>query len=59
MIPSIKITLPVLLVLWCVGSLWAFDGSPVLLAYPAMWVGVAALFYVVTKFGGPAASDAS
>lgn len=58
MLPSIKVTLPLLIVLWCLGSLWAF-GGPVLLAYPAMWIGVAALFYVVTKFGGPAASDAS
>lgn len=49
MLPSIKISLPILLVLWCVASVWAFK-SPVMLLYPAMWLGVAALFFVVTKF---------
>jgi len=48
MLPDIKIALPVLFVLWCVGSVWAMH-STVMLAYPAMWATVALLFYVVSK----------
>ncbi len=48
MLPSIRISLPVLLILWCVASIWAFK-SPVMLLYPAMWIGVAVLFLLVTK----------
>lgn len=51
MLPSIKISLPILFVLWCVVGFWKMEG-PVMLAYPAMWLGVAALFYVTTKLLG-------
>ena len=57
MLPDIKITLPLLILLWCAGAVWAF-GSPVMLAYPAMWLAVGALFLVVSKIAGGAA-DAS
>ncbi len=49
MLPSIKISLPILLALWCIASVWAFK-SPVMLLYPLMWIGVAGLFLVVTKY---------
>ncbi|TWT97059.1 hypothetical protein Pla108_28360 [Botrimarina colliarenosi] len=57
MLPDIKISLPVLFVLWCAGGYWAMNG-PVMLAYPAMWLGVAVLFLVVSKAVGGASKDA-
>lgn len=50
--PDIKVSLPILFVLWCGLGYWAMQG-PVMLAYPVMWLGVAILFFVVSKlFGG-------
>ena len=51
MLPSIKIMLPLLVVLWCLGAFWAF-GGPVMLAYPLMWGAVVGLFFVATKLLG-------
>ena len=48
MLPSIKVMLPLLFLLWCGGAYWAFQ-SPVMLIYPAMWAAVGVLFVVVTK----------
>lgn len=58
MLPDIKIALPLLFVLWCVGSVVAME-SPVMLVYPAMWAAVALLFYIASKVvgGAPAAGD--
>ena len=58
MLPDIKISLPILLVLWCLGGYWAMNGL-VMLAYPAMWAGVAVLFLVVSKVLGGAPKKAS
>lgn len=59
MLPDIKISLPILFLIWC-GAAYALMGGPVMLAYPAMWAGVALLFLVASKAAGPAASgDAS
>jgi len=61
MLPSIKISLPVIFVLWCVGGVWAM--GPKILAYPALWAAVAAVFLLVdfllgkpTPIEAPAAS---
>ncbi|MEO1497275.1 MAG: hypothetical protein AAFV43_09010 [Planctomycetota bacterium] len=51
MLPSIKVSLPILFVLWCAVAFWKMNGL-VMLAYPAMWLSVAALFYVTTKLLG-------
>lgn len=58
MLPDIKIALPILFLLWCGLGYWAMQG-PVMLAYPAMWAGVAVLFLIVSKLAGGAPSDAS
>ncbi|TWT43249.1 hypothetical protein [Botrimarina hoheduenensis] len=59
MLPSIKISLPILFLLWCAAGFWKM-GGPVMLAYPAMWLGVAVLFLVVTKLLGVSSpADAS
>lgn len=42
-LPSIKVTLPLLFVLWCVGACLA--GMWPLLAYPVMWAAVGGLLY--------------
>ena len=42
MLPSIKVALPLLMILWAVGAWWA-DMWPLLL-YPAMWAAVGLLF---------------
>lgn len=55
MLPDIKISLPILFVLWCAGGYWAMHG-PVMLAYPAMWAGVAGLFLVISKLLAPKAN---
>lgn len=59
MLPSIRVSLPLLLILWCGTSIWAFE-SPVMLIYPAMWIGVGVLFLVVSKLlgSGAVATDA-
>lgn len=62
MLPDIKISLPILVVLWCVAGYWAM-GGPVLLLYPAMWGVVTLLFVAGCKLLGSApdaeaASDA-
>lgn len=57
-LPSIKITLPLLFVLWLVGAYLA--GMTALWAYPAMWAAVAAVFgvlHIVTS-GKPAEGSA-
>lgn len=56
MLPDIKIALPIMLVLWCAGSIVAM-GSAVMLIYPAMWVAVALMFLIVTKMSGGASSE--
>jgi hypothetical protein len=53
MLPDIKITLPFIFILWCVGVYFAFD-SWVLLAYPAMWAAVGVLFFVMQTVAGKA-----
>ncbi len=58
MLPSIKVSLPILLLLWGGLGLWAMEG-PVMLAYPAMWCGVALVFLIVTKLFGGTPSEAS
>lgn len=57
MLPDIKIALPLLFVLWCVGSVWAIQ-SAVLLIYPAMWAAVSVAFLVATKLLSGSSSDA-
>jgi hypothetical protein len=44
MVPDLRISLPVIFVVWCAAAWLAFDG-PVMLAYPAMWVLVGAAFW--------------
>lgn len=51
MLPDIKITLPLIFILWCVGVFIAFDGW-VLLAYPAMWGAVGLVFFVMQMVAG-------
>jgi hypothetical protein len=51
MLPDIKVTLPVIFVVWCVGVVLAFDGW-VLLAYPAMWGCVGLLFFMLQTVSG-------
>ncbi len=48
MLPDIKISLPVIIGLWCVAAWLAFDG-PVMLAYPAMWLVVGVGFWVLDR----------
>ncbi|QDT70117.1 hypothetical protein MalM25_30620 [Planctomycetes bacterium MalM25] len=57
MLPDIKISLPILFVLWCGFGYWAMGQNPVMLAYPAMWAAVVLLFFAVTKLAGPASAD--
>ena len=57
MLPDIKISLPILLLVWAAFGFWVMEG-PVMLAYPAMWIGVAVLFLVVSKFVGGAPEGA-
>ena len=42
-LPDLKITLPVIFVLWCVAGVMTH--GPVMLAYPAMWGVVGVAFY--------------
>ncbi|MEM8864329.1 MAG: hypothetical protein AAGF31_02150 [Planctomycetota bacterium] len=42
-LPSIKTSLPVILVCWAVGAVLA--GLTPLLVYPAMWLAVAGIWY--------------
>jgi len=48
MLPDIKISLPVLFLLWCVSAWIAFDGY-VMLIYPAIWAVVGAMFFAVDR----------
>lgn len=57
MLPSIKVSLPILFLLWVGLGIWAMQG-PVMLAYPAMWLGVAIVFLVATKLFGGTPSEA-
>ena len=57
MLPDIKISLPILFVLWCGFGYWAMGQNPVMLAYPAMWGAVVLLFFAATKLAGPATAD--
>lgn len=57
MLPSIKVSLPILFLLWCGLGIWAMQG-PVMLAYPVMWLGVAIVFLIVTKLFGGTPSEA-
>lgn len=57
MLPDIKVSLPILFVLWCVAGYLVMEG-PVLLIYPAMWLAVGVLFLVVSKLIGDAPADA-
>ncbi|MEQ8208637.1 MAG: hypothetical protein RH917_02300 [Lacipirellulaceae bacterium] len=41
-LPSLKVSIPIIFVAWCVAGVLL--RGPVMLAYPAMWAGVAALF---------------
>lgn len=61
MLPDIKVSLPILVVIWAAFGYWVMEG-PVMLAYPAMWAAVAILFLAVSKLAGRApegAGDAS
>ena len=51
MLPDIKVSLPILFLLWCGLALWGF-GGPVLLAYPVIWLAVAGLFFAASKLVG-------
>lgn len=44
-LPSLKVSIPVIFVLWCVAGV--ILRGPVILAYPAMWAAVAVLFGVL------------
>ncbi|QDT00186.1 hypothetical protein [Adhaeretor mobilis] len=44
-LPSLKVSIPVIFIAWCVAGVML--RGPVMLAYPAMWLGVAALFGVL------------
>lgn len=44
-LPSLKVSIPVIFVLWCVAGVML--RGPVILAYPAMWAAVALLFGVL------------
>ncbi|TWT87323.1 hypothetical protein Mal64_28610 [Pseudobythopirellula maris] len=58
MLPSIKVTLPIIMVLWCVGGVMAL--GPEILAYPVLWAAVAGLFLLVDMLlGGPRVSNSS
>ena len=47
MLPDIRITLPIIFVVWCVAAVWL--NGPVMLAYPAMWLVVGAVFWGVDR----------
>ncbi|MEM9186414.1 MAG: hypothetical protein AAGB00_07965 [Planctomycetota bacterium] len=51
-LPSIKTSLPILVVAWLVGA-WLAGMGPLLL-YPAMWLGVAGLLYAANLASGDA-----
>lgn len=58
MLPSIKISIPIIFFVWCV--LGVLVHGVVLLAYPAMWLAVAILFLVInTVLGSGAGKDAA
>ncbi len=59
MLPDIKVSLPILFVLWCGFGYWAMSQNLVMLAYPAMWAAVVLLFFAVTKLTGPATADST
>jgi len=44
-LPSIRIAIPTIFVLWCLAGFVAF--GPVILFYPAMWAAVALFFLLV------------
>lgn len=44
MLPDIRVSLPIILGLWCISAWFAFEG-PVMFAYPAMWLVVGILFW--------------
>lgn len=48
MLPDIKISLPIIFLVWCVAAWVAFDG-PVMLAYPAMWLAVGLAFWAIDR----------
>ena len=48
MLPDIKISLPLIFVLWCIAAVYAFK-SWVMLAYPAMWATIGVLFFVLDR----------
>ena len=48
MLPDIKISLPVIFILWCIAAVYAFE-SWVMLAYPAMWATIGVLFFVLDR----------
>lgn len=54
--PSIRVMLPLLMVVWCVGAVAA--GMWPLLVYPALWLVVAAVFFVISKLLGGMGSAA-
>lgn len=58
-LPSIKITLPLLFVLWLVGAYLA--DMTALWAYPAMWAAVGAVFFALhlATSGNSASAPAS
>lgn len=48
MLPDIKISLPIIFILWCVAAVFAFK-SWVMLAYPIMWAVVGLLFFALDR----------
>ena len=48
MLPDIKLSLPIIFVVWCAAAWLAFDG-PVMLAYPAMWLVVGLAFWAMDR----------
>jgi len=44
-LPSLKVSIPVIFALWCLAGVML--RGPVMLAYPAMWFGIAALFGIL------------
>jgi hypothetical protein len=47
MLPDIKITLPIIFVLWCVAAVML--NGPTMLAYPAMWLVVGIGFWALDR----------